>query len=76
LFAQFELRPIRPLEIDLMHPQDSAWISGNYFAQVGNASASRAPSLEIWASYFPKATILGLDLNDFSAVSTDQFKIY
>src|SRR5690242_344241 len=32
------------------------------------AAASRAPSLEMWRSYFPQAYIYGFDIDDFSRV--------
>jgi hypothetical protein len=33
-----------------------------------SASASQAPSLEMWRAYFPNARILGFDIDDFTAV--------
>jgi hypothetical protein len=75
LFKQFRDRPIRLLEIGLLHNQNPAWGElcnigsrnrKNYL--LGKAKASRAPSLEMWARYFAKATIYGFDLNDFSGV--------
>jgi hypothetical protein len=76
IFTPLEGKKIRLLEIGLLHPQHRAWISGNYLTKHGSASAARAPSLEMWASYFPQATIFGFDLNDFSAVESDRYKIF
>jgi hypothetical protein len=46
--------------------------------RVSNASegataiaATRAPSLEMWRAYFPKASIFGFDIDDFSRVNID-----
>jgi hypothetical protein len=76
LLAPFEEKPIRLLEIGLLHPDHTAWISGSYLTKIDHASASQAPSLEMWASYFPQAEIFGLDLNDFSTARADRYKIF
>jgi hypothetical protein len=60
LFAPFRTLPIRFLEIGLLHPMDAR--------PEGHAPRSHAPSLQMWASYFPTAAIIGFDLEDFSAV--------
>lgn len=39
------------------------------------ATASAAPSLEIWREYFPNADIFGFDIDDFSNVKIDRCKI-
>ena len=76
LFIKFRGRPIRLLEIGLLHPAHPAWIAGSYLEKIGHAVGSRAPSLEMWASLFPTGTIFGFDLNDFSSVKSDRYKIF
>jgi SAM-dependent methyltransferase len=76
VLAPFRGKPFRLLEIGLLHAQHVAWIAGNYHSKPGRASGSRAPSLEMWAAYFPQATIFGFDQNDFSAVQADRYKIF
>jgi hypothetical protein len=41
----------------------------------GPAVARKAPSLEMWHSFFPKGSIFGFDIDDFSAVSIDRCTI-
>jgi hypothetical protein len=76
VLAPFRGKPFRLLEIGLLHSEHVGWIAGNYHRKPGRASGSRAPSLEMWASYFPQATIFGFDLNDFSTVREDRYKIF
>lgn len=42
---------------------------------VASAIAEKAPSLEIWRTFFPKARIFGFDIDDFSRVSIDRCTI-
>jgi hypothetical protein len=39
------------------------------------SAASRAPSLEMWRTYFPKARLFGFDIDDFSKVKIDRCRI-
>jgi hypothetical protein len=55
LFKSMRTREITLLELGLLHPCDS---------RVGVA-----PSLNMWREYFPKARLIGFDINDFSGVS-------
>ena len=59
LFSPLRTLPIRFLEIGLLHPVAAR--------PQGHQPRSRAPSLEMWASYFPAAAIIGFDIEDFSA---------
>ena len=63
LFRDLRYRPIRLLELGLLHPS------------VGRP-ANRAPSLEMWAAYFPNGQILGFDIEDFSSVSLPRCTIF
>jgi hypothetical protein len=56
LFDPIRNEPIRLLEVGLQHPFDRK-----------NAT-SRAPSIEMWRTFFPHAQIFGFDINDFSKV--------
>jgi hypothetical protein len=68
LFRPLRNLPIRLLEIGLLNAHASAWSRVDKRYQ-GTASGTRAPSLEMWARYFPQASIVGFDINDFSRVS-------
>jgi hypothetical protein len=68
LFAPLRDLPLRILEIGLLHSQDSRWID-HPWENLGRARGTAAPSLSMWAAYFPNAEIFGFDINDFSAVS-------
>ena len=37
---------------------------------------SSSPSVQMWLDYFPRATIYGVDIHDFSALSSDRVKIF
>jgi hypothetical protein len=66
---------IRLLEIGLLHVRDPGWgPNGRNYA--GTAHATRAPSLQMWAEYFPKGMIFGFDINDFSAASVERCEIF
>lgn len=67
LFRELRTRPIRLLEIGLLHPCDSAWRAGNVHT---------APSLMMWSHYFPYGRIFGFDIADFSVVSIPRVSIY
>ncbi len=68
LFAPLREEPIRLLEIGLLNSRNYRAWSRREERYQGTAAGSRAPSLEMWSRYFPKATIVGFDINDFSAV--------
>lgn len=67
-------RPVRLLEIGLLHPADSGWSAG----AGGEAAAvgRRAPSLAMWSAYFPRGEIYGFDREDFSAVAIERCRIF
>jgi hypothetical protein len=56
LFDPIRNKPIRFLEVGLQHPFDQKRL------------AKRAPSIEMWRTFFPHAQIFGFDINDFSKV--------
>jgi hypothetical protein len=55
---------ITMLEIGLLHPLDRA------------GPATRAPSLQMWRTYFPRARLLGFDIKDFSGVVMQNCTIF
>jgi hypothetical protein len=63
LFDPIRSKPLRVLEIGLQHP----------FDQKGRPT--RAPSMEMWRTYFPSAQIFGFDINDFSKVRLQKCNI-
>ncbi|MBX3497329.1 MAG: hypothetical protein KF769_13900 [Parvibaculum sp.] len=73
LFASLRSEPIRLLEIGLLHIQDPDWKRPS-LRNAGGQLASHAPSLKMWADYFPNAEIFGFDINDFSAVSLERVR--
>lgn len=62
LFSKFRYRPICLLEIGLARREVRLVRSDNH-------SIGRAPSLEMWRIYFPKAAVFGFDIDDFSGVN-------
>jgi hypothetical protein len=66
LFRDFRDHPIRLLELGLLLPG---------MRRRAN-QANQAPSLEMWAAYFPNAQILGFDIEDFSYVSLPRCTIF
>lgn len=66
LFEQFREQEFTMLEIGLKR--------GGLDETVLRGRAERdAPSIAMWRKYFPKATIFGFDISDFSAVQMDGF---
>lgn len=59
LLGSLRDRPLRILEIGLLHPQSQLESVGKSF--------ERCPSLDMWADFAPRACVYGLDLEDFSA---------
>jgi len=74
LLEHLRYRPIRLLEIGLLHPHSANW-DVNPETNRGRATATLAPSLQMWAAYLPAAEIFGFDVNDFSAVTLDRCQI-
>jgi hypothetical protein len=65
LFAPIRTLPIRFLEIGLLHP---------YVGRTQGAQEN-APSLEMWSAYFPAASIVGFDIEDFSNVKLSRCRV-
>jgi hypothetical protein len=64
LFRSKRLEPVVLLEIGLLHPFDA------------DGTATRAPSLQMWREYFPRARLFGFDINDFSKVALPNCTIF
>jgi hypothetical protein len=64
LFAARRQERIRLLEIGLRHDP--------YYVDVDH---STSPSLEMWLEYFPRAEIIGLDIEDFSGLRKNRLTI-
>ena len=64
------------LEIGLHRPENDKRRSRSAAEGSTSAKASSAPSLEMWRAYFPKATIYGFDIDDFTAVSIPGCNIF
>lgn len=56
LFSGMRDKQISICEIGLLHYSDRA------------GSTTKAPSLQVWREYFPKAKLFGFDIDDFSVV--------
>lgn len=74
LFEDIRNEPLQILEIGLLNSADRGWrnVTGRLF---GTAVGSRAPSLQMWATYFPRARIFGFDINEFEGVEAERCKI-
>lgn len=75
LFEPLCDKSITIVEIGLLHLQGGGWRNPE-LRNSGGQAAARAPSLEMWSTYFPKAEIIGFDINDFSAVSIERVRIF
>jgi len=75
LFEPMRTRPIRLLEIGLLGLDQGGW-DDDERRDGGTARGSDAPSLRMWASYFPRAEIFGLDFNDFCGVAIERCQIF
>ena len=73
LFAPLRDRPVRLLEIGLLG-RGQGW-DDNSLRDIGQTRGHDAPSLRMWADYFPRGEIFGLDFNDFSSVRIDRCRI-
>jgi len=60
---------IRILEIGLLRPEEDNRRAVNAVVGKTTTAASRAPSLEMWRAYFPRARLFGFDIDDFSKVN-------
>lgn len=68
-FRGLRCRPICLVEIGLCRPDADA----RRVAVAGKSiiSGFRTPSLDMWRAYFPKATLFGFDIDDFSYVKIE-----
>ena len=64
VFSPLRHRPIAILEIGVARKRDR------------HDPRVSCPSLELWAEYFPQATIVGLDIDDFSMVRQQRTTIF
>ena len=69
LLAPARERPLRLLEIGLMHGDTQETMQGR-LDEVG------CPSLKMWAEYLPKAEIFGLDIVDFRPLSEPRMTVF
>ena len=75
-FEPLRRQHITFLEIGLHRPEsDGRRSSGNAAEGTTDAVATKAPSLQMWRTFFPKAKIFGFDIDDFSAVHLDRCSI-
>lgn len=63
------------LEIGLNRPESDNRRTCNAVEGTTTAAALRAPSLEMWRAFFPRARIYGFDIDDFSKIKIDGCKI-
>ena len=75
LFEKFRDRKIILLEIGLHRFDVDRRRDGAAQGETKPAIARKAPSLEMWRSYFPRGKIFGFDIDDFSTVSIDRCTI-
>jgi hypothetical protein len=68
LFGPLRNAPVRVLEIGLLNARAPAWSNVDKRYE-GAAAGTDAPSLKMWSLYFPRGSIVGFDINDFSRVS-------
>ena len=74
LFEKLRDRPVRLLEIGLMGLGRRGW-DDELLRDSGKACGRDAPSLRMWAHYFPRGEIFGVDFNDFSGVEIARCRI-
>ena len=67
LFRPFRDAEIRFLEMGLL-------IGGPEHGIDAGRETSASPSVQMWLDYFSNAEIIGLDISDFSAFTTDRFR--
>jgi hypothetical protein len=68
LLAPLRNQAITFVEIGLLRPDRDKRRVSNASEGAARSAASSAPSLQAWREYFPKAKIIGFDIDDFSAV--------
>ena len=74
LFTPVKNKSIKLVEIGLLHRSHTEWRDPTARDQGGQAAAA-APSLKMWAEFFPYANIYGFDINDFTQVALDRITI-
>src|SRR6266478_6863858 len=72
LFEPIRDKEITLVEIGLLRHDADRRRAVNAVEGSKAATASRAPSLEMWHTYFPRAHIYGFDIDDFSQVNIDR----
>ena len=75
VFGPLRHQAVRLLELGLLRAGSKGWLADPWKHR-GSAPARRAPSLSMWAAYFPHGEIFGLDINDFSAVRLERCSIF
>jgi SAM-dependent methyltransferase len=74
LFEPLREQPVRLLEIGLLGVGWGGW-DDDGLRDSGKAIGRDAPSLRMWAEYFPRGEIFGIDFNDFSGVHVPRCRI-
>jgi hypothetical protein len=74
-FRSIKNDTISILEIGLLRTEEDKRRPLSAVEGATSGAASRAPSLEMWRSYFPNATLYGFDIDDFSRVNISRCKI-
>lgn len=73
-FEPIRHQPLRVLEIGLLHINDPGW-DDPAKRYLGEATGRRAPSMEMWARYFPNSRVVGFDINEFKDLHIDRCTI-
>jgi hypothetical protein len=77
LFQPIRDKPLTILEIGLLRVDRDFRRYFNGSEEKGaNLKATSAPSLQMWRIYFPKAHLIGFDIDNFSEVKIDDCRIY
>jgi hypothetical protein len=75
LFEPLRDKAITFVEMGLFRHDADRRRTMNAVEGIKAATALRAPSLEMWRTYFPRAHIYGFDIDDFSQVNIDKCTI-
>jgi hypothetical protein len=75
LFEPLRDKEITLVEIGLFRHDADRRRAVNAVEGIEAATALRAPSLEMWHMYFPRARIYGFDIDDFSQIDIDRCTI-